>query len=67
MPSEHIFRYLTLAEIIETTGYSASTLRRAIASREIAVSRRGAKGHIRVREAELHRWMQAHEIPAGHA
>ena len=57
-------RYLSLAELILTTGYSDTTLRRAIASRELSVSRRGPRGHIRVRETEVLRWMKAHETPA---
>ena len=58
-------RYLNIEQIKQQTGYSISTLRRAIKGGEICVSRRGLRGHIRVTESEVLRWMRDHEIPAG--
>lgn len=45
-------------------GMSEREFRRLCDERELAVVRRGQRGHIRVRLSELDRWIGDHTIPA---
>ena len=41
-----------------------SELRRLVAAREIAVVRRGSRGHIKIRLSEIESWKRRNTIPA---
>lgn len=53
---------LTLKEGADISGWSAHTLRRAIRNGDLAADRlaQNPRGHIRIRESELRRWLDSH-------
>jgi excisionase family DNA binding protein len=58
-------RLYTLPEVSETTALSASTLRREIRLKRLAVHRFGAKGSVlRIREDDLAAWLARHRRAA---
>lgn len=54
--------WLTVPEAAAHLSYHPQTIRKLIRSRELTISRRGRRGHIRVRQSELDRWMRAGEM-----
>ena len=55
---------LTAAEAASYLRIHPREFRRMVAEREIAVVRRGDRGHIRIRLSELNRWVRRNERPA---
>lgn len=55
---------LTLAEAAVYLSVHPVELRALARRREIAVIRRGERGHMRFRLSELNRWMERHTVPA---
>ena len=60
---------VTLRQACAMTGYSESTLRVAINSGALSVIRFAGNrlGHIRLRPAELDRWLQSNQVTANQA
>jgi len=55
---------LGLPEAAQNLEMTPSELRRLVAAREIAVVRRGTKGHIKIRVSELEAWKRRNTVPA---
>lgn len=57
---------VTLRQAAVLTGYSPRTLQNAILSGELACIRNGGnlRGHIRLRPAEIDRWLSSNEVTA---
>ena len=58
---------LSLAEAAVYLSVHPVELRGMARRREIAVIRRGERGHMRFRLSELNRWLERHTVPARRA